>query len=205
MLTHLGDVIELVARYVVTKPVARILAEPVVAGTRVDVTADAIANAERHGFSKTVSRVDVPDLRRRRRRQAFVTGRPERDVEPAILVEGKVFPAMRHIGRHIVVGDLALRHAAEIGFCVRIFVQLVDVGDVECSIAEGDAGGYGQSFDDGLNRALAALIGDGEDLADAEPGADKQRALVAEGHLSRGRYARPQFNLEAGRQLDLLE
>ena len=68
MFADLGDVVELVARQVVAEPVARILAEPVIAGTRVDVATDAVANSERHRFSKTVGRVDMPDLRRRCRR-----------------------------------------------------------------------------------------------------------------------------------------
>src|SRR5262249_40744390 len=110
MLADPGDMVELVARYVVAEPVARILGEPVVAGARIDVAADAVAHAKRDDFRKTVGRIDAPDLRYRGRRQADVAGRTERDVKPAVLVEGQIFPAMRRVGRHVVVDDLPLRH-----------------------------------------------------------------------------------------------
>src|ERR1700755_2657772 len=45
MLAQLRDVVELVARQIVTYPVARVLAEPQVAGAGIDRAADAVANA----------------------------------------------------------------------------------------------------------------------------------------------------------------
>ena len=108
MLADLGDMVELVARHVIAKPIARILAEPVVAGARIDVAADAVAHAERDDFRETVRGIDAPDLRDRGRRQADVAGRSERNVEPAVLVEGQIFPAMRRVGWHVVVDDLRL-------------------------------------------------------------------------------------------------
>src|SRR5262249_39090354 len=49
------------------------------------------------------------------------------------------------------------------------------------------------------------LVGDGIDVAEAER-ADEQRALVAPGHLPRRQHARgPDLDLEALRQLDLLD
>jgi hypothetical protein len=49
------------------------------------------------------------------------------------------------------------------------------------------------------------LVGYRIHVAEAE-GTDEQRALVALGHLTRGEHARrPDFDLEARRQLDLLD
>src|SRR6185437_784619 len=57
----------------------------------------------------------------------------------------------------------------------------------------------------GLDLLLAAIVLDRVDVAEAER-ADEQRALVAPGHLPRGQHARgPDLDLEARRQLDLLD
>src|SRR5262249_37711112 len=69
----------------------------------------------------------------------------------------------------------------------------------------GEAGRHVEAFEDRLDLFLAVLLGDRVDVAEAE-GAHEQRALVAPGHLSRGQYARrPDFDLEARRQLDLFD
>ena len=56
VLADLGDVIELVARHVVAQPIARVLAEPVFPGARIDVAADAVAHAKRDDFRQVRSR-----------------------------------------------------------------------------------------------------------------------------------------------------
>src|SRR5262249_52616311 len=64
MFADLGDVIELVARNVVAQPIARVLAEPVIAGAGIDIAANAVANAKGDDFRQSVGGIDVPDLRR---------------------------------------------------------------------------------------------------------------------------------------------
>src|SRR6201988_2251808 len=50
MLADLRDHVELVARHVVADPVAGVFGEPVAAGARIDVAADAVADAKRPDF-----------------------------------------------------------------------------------------------------------------------------------------------------------
>ena len=157
MLAELGDVVELVARHVVAQPVAGVLAEPQVAGARIDRAADAVADADRHQLGRAVRRIDAAILRQAGRRQADVAGRPERDVEPALAVGHQVLPAMRHVGRHVVVDDLAVRRLVEVGLGIVVFVELVDVDHVERAVHEGDAGRHAQAGDEGLHHLLAAL------------------------------------------------
>src|ERR1700692_3940929 len=80
VLADLGDHVELVARQIVADPVARVLGEPVFAGARIDVAADAVPNAERPDFSIAGLRIDAADLRYAGRRHADVEGRTERHV-----------------------------------------------------------------------------------------------------------------------------
>jgi hypothetical protein len=112
---------------------------------------------------------------------------------------------MRNVGRHVVINHLRLRHVAEIGLGIVVFVNLVDVDNVERAVAERDTGRHRHALDDGFDRPLAALVHNGKDLADAEPRADEQGTLVTPRHLPCSRHPRPQLDLEAGRQLDLLE
>ena len=110
---------------------------------------------------------------------------------------------MRRIGRHVVINNLAFRHLVEVGLGILVFQQLVDRDDVKRTVAEGEAGRHVQALEDGLDLFLAAVVGDGVDVAEAER-ADEQRALVAPGHLPRGQHVRcVDFDLEARRQLDL--
>ena len=50
------------------------------------------------------------------------------------LSTGDVFPAMRGIGRHVVIHHLAVAELVEIGFGVVVFDQLVDGDDVERAV-----------------------------------------------------------------------
>src|SRR6185312_14279055 len=113
---------------------------PVLAGARIDVATNAVANAERHEFGVAGLGIDAPDLRHAGRRNTDVEGRSERNVEPAILVGSEILPAMRGIGRHVVIDDLAVAELVEISFGVVIADQLVDIDDVERAILESDAG-----------------------------------------------------------------
>src|SRR5436190_5174945 len=78
MLARLRDHVELVARQVVAYPVARVLGEPVFSGARIDVAADAVANAERDQFGIAGLGIDAADLRHAGRRNPDVEGRSER-------------------------------------------------------------------------------------------------------------------------------
>ena len=197
MLARLRDHVELVARQVVAYPVACVLGEPVFSGARIDVAADAVANAERDQFGIAGLGIDAADLRQAGRRNPDVEGRSERHVEPAVLVGREVLPAMRHVGRHVVIDHLAVAELVEVGFSVVVFDQLVDRDDVQRTIPEREAGGHVQSLEDGLDLFLAASVGDRVDVAEAER-ADKQRALVAPGHLPRRQHARcVDFDLKA--------
>ena len=204
MLADLRDHVELVARHVVADPVAGVLREPVSPGTRIDVAADAVADAERPDLGIAGLGIDAADLREAGRREADVEGRSERQIEPAILVDGDVFPAMRDVGRHVVIHHLAGAEIVEIGFGVFVFDQLVDRDDVERAVEKGEAGRHGEALEDGLDLPLSAIVLDRIDVAEAE-GADKQRALVAPGHLPRLQHVGGvDFDTEALRQLDLL-
>src|SRR5262249_1307995 len=81
------DAIELVIRAFVAQPIARVFAEPVLTGARIDVAAHTVTDAERDDFREPVRRVDTPDLRGRGRRQALVAGRSNGHIEPAVLIE----------------------------------------------------------------------------------------------------------------------
>ena len=136
MLADLRNHVELVARHVVAHPVARVLGEPVFAGARIDVAADAVANAERDQFGIAGLGIDATDLRYAGWRNPDIEGRSERHVEPAVLVGREVLPAMRHVGRHVVIDHLAVAELVEIGFGVVVFDQLVDGDDVQRTILE---------------------------------------------------------------------
>jgi len=62
ILPELGNVIELVARSVLSEPIACILGEPVVADTKNNIAADAIADSKREDLSSDVRRLDMHDL-----------------------------------------------------------------------------------------------------------------------------------------------
>ncbi len=204
VLADLRNHVELVARHVVAHPVAGVLGEPVLSGARIDVAADAVANTERPDFGIAGLGIDATDLRHAGRRNADIEGRSERHVEPAVLVGSEVFPAVRHIGRHVVIDHLAVAELVEIGFGVVISDQLVDGDDVERAVLERQSGRHVDFLEDGLDLFLAALVGDGIDVAEIER-ADEQRAVVAPGHLPRLQHARRvDFDLETRRQLDLL-
>ena len=112
---------------------------------------------------------------------------------------------MRRVRRHVVIDDLRLRHVVEIGFGIVVLVDLVDVGDIERAVPVCEAGRHLHALEDGLDRPLAALVGDRIDVGRQER-ADEQRAVLAPRHLPRLRQAaRPQLDLEAGRQLDVLQ
>src|SRR5206468_2300964 len=69
--------------------------------------------------------IDAANLRHAGRRNANVKGRSERDEEPAILVDRDILPAMRGVGRHIVIHDFARAEIVEVRFGVLVFDQLV--------------------------------------------------------------------------------
>ena len=132
-------------------------------------------------------------------------GGPERHIQPALLVESQVFPAMGHVRRHVVIDHLAFRHLVEVGFGILVLQDPADVDHVEGAVAIGEPGRHLESGQDGLDLLLAVLVDDGVDVADAER-ADEQRALVAHRHLPRAVHAlRVHADLEALGQLHRLQ
>src|SRR5690242_13831666 len=200
MLAHLVDHVELVGGQVVADPVAGVFREPVLAGARIDVAADRVANAKRIDFRVAGLGIDAADLRDAGRRNADIEGRSKRNVEPAILVDRDIFPAMRGVGRHVVIHHLAFAELVEIVLGIVVANELVDGDDVERAVLEGEAGGHVEALEDGLDLFLAVVVLDRIDVAETE-GADEQRALVAPGYLPRCEHARsPDLDLETLRQ-----
>src|SRR6185312_15331517 len=144
MLAHPVDHVELVGGQVVADPVAGVFREPVFAGARIDVAADRVADAERIDFRVAGLGIDAADLRDAGRGNADIEGRSERNIEPAVLVDRDIFPAMRGIGRHVVIDHLALAEIVEIGLGIVVADQLVDCDHVERTVAEGETGGHVQ-------------------------------------------------------------
>src|SRR5947207_9142473 len=64
MLAEPRDAVELVARGIVAEPIAGILGEPQLAGARIDVTADTVANAQRDDLADAGLRFEATILRR---------------------------------------------------------------------------------------------------------------------------------------------
>ena len=146
--------------------------------------------------------IDAADLRHAGRGNADIEGRSERNVEPAVLVRRQIFPAMRRIGRHVVIDHLTGAEIVVIGFGVCID-QLVGRDDVKRPVPECETGGHVQALEDGLDLFLPAIVLDRIDIAEAE-GAYEQGALIAPGHLARGQHVRGvDFDL-IRRQFDLL-
>ena len=58
---------------------------------------------------------------------------------------------MRNVRRHVVIDDLRLRHVVEVGLGIVVLQYPVDVGDVQRTVAEGDAGRQFQALEDGLD------------------------------------------------------
>src|ERR1700684_756086 len=90
VLAELRDHVQLVARHVVADPIARILGEPVFSGARIDVAADAVADAERDDFGIAGLGIDAPDLRDAGPRNPDVERPSEGNVEATILVGGEI-------------------------------------------------------------------------------------------------------------------
>ncbi|MGY4432102.1 hypothetical protein ACVWWO_004579 [Bradyrhizobium sp. F1.13.1] len=205
VLADLADHVQLVRGQIVADPVAGILGEPELAGARIDVAADRVANAERVDFRIAGLGIDAADLRDAGRGHADVEGRSERNVEPAFLVDRDVLPAMRGIGRHVVIDDLALAGIVELVLDVVVADQLVDRDDVERTVLDGQTRGHVQPLEDGLDLFLSVVVLDRVNVAEAER-ADEQRALVTPGHLPRGQHAGGvDLHLEARWQLHLLD
>src|SRR4051794_29195188 len=203
-ITHFLEPVQVVALQVTAGPVARPFPGPVGSGPGIDVATDAVTDPERPDLGVAGFWIDPADLRDAGRRNADVEGRAEREVEPAILIDRDIFPAMRGVGRHVVVHHLAGAEIIEIGFGIFVFDQLVDRDHVERAIPECEAGRHIQALEDGLDLFLAAAVLDRVDVAEPER-THEQRAVVAPGHLPRGQHAgRVDFDVEAGRQLDLL-
>lgn len=76
MLAHLVDHVQLVAGQVIADPVAGILGEPVLAGARIDVAADRVADAERIDLGVAGLGIDAPDLRDAGRGMPMLKGGP---------------------------------------------------------------------------------------------------------------------------------
>jgi hypothetical protein len=125
-----ADVIELVTWCVVAQPVACILGEPVVAGTWIDIAADAVPHTKSRDLRQICLEIDMSDLGHAGRWNANVEWQSKQNVHPSVLVRDQVFPSMRDVGRHVVLNHDRLRHLVEIDLGITVTKQLVDGDDV---------------------------------------------------------------------------
>ena len=130
----------------------------VVAGARVNVATNAVADTKRDYFCETVGGIDAPDLGHRSRREADVAGRAKRNVNPAFLVEHQIFPAMRRIGWHVIVDNLRLRQLFWVGFGIIVLIDLIDIRDVEGAIPVSDAGQHLHALRNGFDGPFPSVI-----------------------------------------------
>ena len=84
------------------------------------------------------------------------------------VVDRDVFPAMRGVGRHVVIHHLAGAEIVEIVLGIVIFGQLVDRDHVERAVLEGEPGRHVQPFEDRLDLAFSPIVLDGVDIAETE-------------------------------------
>jgi hypothetical protein len=192
---------------VLVLPVAAVVGEPELARLGVEVEAHRIAHAAGHHFHARAVGIVAADLRVVGRGLADVAGGSDRHIELAVGSEGQELPAVVPFGRQLERRRHVdrLRRAVELVLDAVETQHLVDRGDVERAVAEGQPVGLGRSLDQDLVRALAALVGDRVDAVDGAR-ADEDRALVAARHHARAGHAmRPQLDLEALRHLEPFE
>ena len=203
----LAHAVQLILGPKVAHPVRTIVREPQLLGLRVPVETDRVAHAARHDLDVGAVQVLAPDLAVQAAIDlAQVARRADGNVELLVRPDAGELPVVvRRLGQVDLVADIRRLRIVELVLDAVETQRLVDRDDVERAIVEGEAVGLLLALDDHLDAALAALVGDGVDLAD-HAGANEDRALVAAPQRARARNAvRPQLHLEAGGHLDLVE
>src|SRR6266508_1089295 len=204
----LGNPVELVLRAIIAGPVAAVVGELQLLLHRMPVEADGVAYAARddlHAGAVGVvaadlavgAGVDLANVAVRADLHIELAVGPERDVLPIVMDGVREIEPLRQLDRLAGIVELVLD--------VVVTEHLVDSEHVKRAVLERQPVGLGQSRQQGLDLALAVLVGDGIDAAD-QPRAHEHGALVAHHHRARGRMAvRPDLGLEAGRQLELVD
>src|SRR5262245_15094647 len=149
MQPRLRRVVQLVRRAVVTQPIAAVVGEPQLVGSRLPIEAHAVANAAREDFDRATVRLHPCDrLVQGPGRQADIARCTDRDIEPTVGTERDELPPVMAVAR-VAVGDDDRRP-----WTVQPRLDVVeaedpsDLGDVQRAIAERDAVRAGESGPD---------------------------------------------------------
>ena len=181
LLPRVGENVELVIGQLFREPVAAVIREGELLRLRVPVEADRVADPARDDLDVGAVEVHPADLRVRVRRNEVVARRADGHVELIVGTNLDELPAMGLVLGEIVIDEHRSRRLVEVGLDIGVFGDLRDLRDVERPILERDAVGPMQTLGDDLHLALAVDIRHGVD-APGDPGADKDRTLVAHLH-----------------------
>ena len=195
VLAGMGESVELVVGLLLGEPVALVLGEIELLQCRVPIHPDDLANPAGHHFHAAAVEVDAADLGVGRRRHADVARRADVEIELVVRPDGQKLPAMRLVVRQIAIDEGRLRRVVELALDIVDLRDLVDLGDVERTVVEGDAVGRMQPARQHLDLTLAVLVDQRIDLVE-QTAADENGALVAD--PQRARIADP-----AGIDLDM--
>ena len=176
-------VVEFAGRHVVAHHVAAMLVKPHFLRFRMPVEADRVADAARESFQPGAVRlhsvngsVDV------RIHLADVAGRTHRHVQQAVRAESDEFPAVMAVARELVADHHRFGRILQAALDIVVAQDAADLGDIERTVAEGDAVRGIESPGDGddlVGPAVAVGIGQRVHRAFGAR-ADEHRASVAE-------------------------
>src|SRR6266705_2605732 len=125
------------------------------------VHADDLADARRVDLETFAIETDTVDLGVPFRRHADVAGRADLEVELLVGPDGEIFPAVRLVLRQVAQNDRGLGRIVEIVLDLLDLRDLVEFGNVERALVQGDAVRAMQARGDDLDLALAVLLDDG--------------------------------------------
>ena len=182
--------VQLIARHVVTHHVAAVVGEPELARLRVPVEPDGIPDAAREDLEPRAVRLHPHDRGVTRIVPlADVARSADGDIQQPVGSECDELLAVMGVLRERVVHDGRLRRRLELRLDLVEADDPVDLGDEERALAKRDAIRLVQSLRNGehlIRLVVTVAIDDGVDHAAGSlvPGADEERALAAERHLS---------------------
>ena len=195
----------------VAQPVAAVVGEPQLVRLRMPRETDRVADAARVDAQVAAVRVHAVDGGvdgRRRLVVADVARRAHRHVQPSVGAERDELPAVRAVGREVVVHDHRLGRRLEVRFDVVVAQDAVDLGDVEVAVAERHAVRHVEAArqrQHAVGPLVAVVVEDRVDVAQPA-GADEQRPVRSGRHLPRVRHVgRVDLDGEPGRQGQLVE
>ena len=206
-----GRVVQRVGRLLVAQPVAAVVGEPELFGLGVPREADRVADAA--GVDPQVATVGVHAVdggvdRRGRLVIADVARRPDRHVEATVGSEGDELPAVRPVGRELVVDHHRLGRRLQVRLDVVVAQDAVDLGDVEVAVAERDAVRHVEAAVErqhAVGLLVAVVVEHRVDVAEPA-GADEERPVRTQRQLPRVRdVGRVDLDGEAVRQGQLVE